>query len=898
MIIKKVEIGNFGKLSNCSIEFSDKIHILYGHNEYGKSTIMEFIKMMFYSDMGKTKNSAVRQNRIPWSGGKMYGAIEFIHQKKLYRIQKQFDDSTPLKDKVEFRNVSDSENVILGKREEIGKRLFGLDLGAFEKSGYIGSLGETAFEDEKSREKGIINLINTGSEEISCETSEKRISEAIKDLKWKNNNGGKIIVLEKEIEELTRDINTQQKEEIEQKEIKQKIDEIDNLIKEREYLREAIKIKKISEKLQNLDKLSSAILQKNEIKKRVSGKNSDFEKSRREIIESQKVLDEISSLEKDCESLKISIDNQTDHLVDKTEKEHVDNLVAAKNELQNLVVQIEDLKKDIKRLKLYETQYSDMEKLYQKFEQESDALQNLLNKQAKSLENGKNELGDIDEQNKKIKNKYILVSLIAVCAGLLFAAFFVYSGLLTAALLSILFPVAYILYSCVNFKKLSSSLDLKSSQIQAQDAEFTAKNQEFKQNYQSKFAEYRLNIKNKKQIFEYELSSITARLKDICSKMDMDIQEFSSRSENGSQLEKNIREIESYLSLKVKNREIQIEKLLKLKDCSSLPQYYEKYEHTLQLQGNVKIIKEKTDKISELKNQFTDSMSAYTTSKNYSEILKKHTEICEFLKQFDEKENEIKIFLQIEKLDSENLENIYKIIAELKSELQAKTTSQHFSLEENFKSKDISDFEKRLEFLENQHLDSVKECEKEKLTKPEQTLLELSKELQDKKEKLKSYKRYLKSLEFAKTTLEEAYKEIKENIRPKIDEYASQIFNKITNKNHDSLSIQDNFEILIKSGTLHRKHNIFSSGTIDQAYLSLRIALSQILSPETLIPILLDDILTRYDDQRLELTLNYLKNYTNSSPKEERQIILFTCHSHTLNCAKALGIHPVCPQFT
>ena len=48
MKINKIKINSFGKLRNKEIEFKNGINILYGENESGKSTIMNFIKNTLY----------------------------------------------------------------------------------------------------------------------------------------------------------------------------------------------------------------------------------------------------------------------------------------------------------------------------------------------------------------------------------------------------------------------------------------------------------------------------------------------------------------------------------------------------------------------------------------------------------------------------------------------------------------------------------------------------------------------------------------------------------------------------------------------------------------------------------------------------------------------------------
>ena len=48
MIIRKLNIKNFGKVHDKTLEFSPGINVLYGENESGKTTIHTFIKSMLF----------------------------------------------------------------------------------------------------------------------------------------------------------------------------------------------------------------------------------------------------------------------------------------------------------------------------------------------------------------------------------------------------------------------------------------------------------------------------------------------------------------------------------------------------------------------------------------------------------------------------------------------------------------------------------------------------------------------------------------------------------------------------------------------------------------------------------------------------------------------------------
>ena len=51
MKINKIHIIAFGGLKNYSLDFTDGFNCIYGENENGKTTIMDFISMIFYLEV-------------------------------------------------------------------------------------------------------------------------------------------------------------------------------------------------------------------------------------------------------------------------------------------------------------------------------------------------------------------------------------------------------------------------------------------------------------------------------------------------------------------------------------------------------------------------------------------------------------------------------------------------------------------------------------------------------------------------------------------------------------------------------------------------------------------------------------------------------------------------------
>jgi uncharacterized protein YhaN len=72
-----------------------------------------------------------------------------------------------------------------------------------------------------------------------------------------------------------------------------------------------------------------------------------------------------------------------------------------------------------------------------------------------------------------------------------------------------------------------------------------------------------------------------------------------------------------------------------------------------------------------------------------------------------------------------------------------------------------------------------------------------------------------------------------------------------------------------------------SRGAQEQLYLAMRFALVDAISPQTPLPLLLDDLFVHFDQQRLKRTVGVLGQLA-----ETRQILLFTCHRHVAEAVR------------
>lgn len=98
MKINKIKINAFGRLEDKEIELSDKINIVYGRNEAGKSTLLKFITNIFYgtSKNKKGKNISDYDMYKPWNKEEFSGKINYqLDNGEKFEVFREFAKKTP-----------------------------------------------------------------------------------------------------------------------------------------------------------------------------------------------------------------------------------------------------------------------------------------------------------------------------------------------------------------------------------------------------------------------------------------------------------------------------------------------------------------------------------------------------------------------------------------------------------------------------------------------------------------------------------------------------------------------------------------------------------------------------------------------------------------------------------
>lgn len=115
MELIRLDMTNFGRFRQHSVELGPGLNVLVGPNESGKSTFVEALATILYTDPGTTARKTARLER--WgSPGTMRLRLEFSHDGDVWILEKDFGNG-------ESRLSSPDGSVAVGDRKEIDRRV-------------------------------------------------------------------------------------------------------------------------------------------------------------------------------------------------------------------------------------------------------------------------------------------------------------------------------------------------------------------------------------------------------------------------------------------------------------------------------------------------------------------------------------------------------------------------------------------------------------------------------------------------------------------------------------------------------------------------------------------------------------------------------------------------------
>ncbi|MBP1924521.1 chromosome segregation ATPase [Sedimentibacter acidaminivorans] len=897
MYINKLYLRAFGKFVYKRIYLGKKLNIIYGENETGKSTIHSFIESVLYG-FDDANGLDLYKKYKPWDSNLYKGSITidgFNNNKYLVTkdfllgttkiFNKEFDDSD-VSDNLD-NPISDAEN-----SDCPGAYFFNMNKTSYRNTVSIKQLGNKT-DKELSVEvtNKIINLSKSKDESISIErilASLNRIKEEAGSEDNPKTLLGQYAIRLKDLNN-TKEIIINRNRQVmflsmEKKKLMGKIQEIGMHINDLnkdlltcELLIEKDKYTKSVPIKAELDEINQELSQyKNDILKEYSDIDFDdisklnieldlMRSKRHELRVQKEELDEkLKNLREDV-SNRIKNDFDIDKMNDNFINYQKNNNKIT--ELRNkILLGTESLKGyDFNEINKFIEHYEVVEENNNKI----DMIKLLLSDKNYDLM-----MKFIKSQNLKGFMFVLLGTLFLLAAG--YSGYMVYYfnaveyyGGLSTILLGI---ISYIMAIKSGRRVSSARKEIESIECQHLDynkivKELENENDEiFKETGCTNIEEFKSTYEKK----EKEQNIITEKTKLI----NFDKESLDKLVIINSNLEKNmLNDLAIFDILEISSESV--EKANEIYNRKDLVQ-----EEIL-----------KTQNLADEKNQVLNIMDKEISfeEKRFSVILNSNK-----MSSFDEfkeivSQNEKIMDLKTKKVYCENLLSTLLGKRSLE-ELRIKTKDL-----QNFDAKEIDEKEYQIKIFKlneerNQVQININNIDKEidEIENTIRNLAEVEEEIEFYEDKISFFKEKIQVAKIASEKIIEISDSIKGDFMPLLKKSISENFAYVTGGKYKEVAIDEDMNISIVSEDNNNRNisiDSLSGGTIDQLYLSLRISLSNILSGNQNIPIILDDSFVQYDSNRLKKSIEML-----AKESERRQVILFTCQEREVEIAKSMNL--------
>ena len=246
MKVEEIKINAFGTLKNKEINLSDKINIIHGKNESGKSTLLTYIKTAFYG-ISRNKNGkeiSDYDKYKPWSGEEFSGKIKYtLDNGEQFEIFRDFNKKNPKIYNAKLEDVTNQFNIDKKEGSQFFFEQVGIDENIFTSTIMAEQL-EVKLSEQRQNIliQKIANIAGTGNSNMSYNKAKDRLNKKqLDEVGTERTQGKPINILKnkiKNIEQILGKLNLykENKSIIEQNKIKLK-----NKIQEQEQRKGLIK---------------------------------------------------------------------------------------------------------------------------------------------------------------------------------------------------------------------------------------------------------------------------------------------------------------------------------------------------------------------------------------------------------------------------------------------------------------------------------------------------------------------------------------------------------------------------------------------------------------------------------------------------------------------------------
>lgn len=997
MIIKEMHLDRFGRFQDYSLALGQGLQVIHGANEEGKSTLMAFLQMMFYGSSGRGRDVAgnLRKKYRPWDGSPMKGHLIFEADGTTYRLERVFGQSN-VTDQVSLFNETTGERIRVKARKEPGVEYLGLGEDAFARSVFI-SQGASLIRDGAKQEEltqRLLNLVTTGSEEVSYQSALDSMNQARERLVSKNQKNGLLVLARQEVEHLEERRRAAQAEELE------KLAAQEELEREQNCRRELIERKAVLDREQKKNEgilrthqLAAAIdretrhleltRQMNALEARLTYSGGRMDRSY--LSAADEMLRRIHQNEAKTQSLEENLSARETELEaldsDRTSplEEPLEELKANEVRQSELEEQLQVTRRQLQELRLYRTaiqkaellsgqceetsaevreaevELTQLEEQYKVVRVELEEAKQAKEQQRQTQWQKEQEIRQLEEamarsrlqvgqwqadlshnagqisketpsgsySNRSRALPALTLSGLAVLLALILGSQ-VHPGFYGVLILALLF-------AAWGYRGLPGAADSRgeagpdeADQLRAmllnqidqlekeqagslvQHTALTREVGELTQGY-NRSIQRLAEMEARYGATETQLDEVRRRVLGLTSRL-------SALTREHEELQ---RELEQFTVKGTKLDELNL--LEELDQMQQTGQCLEKRHAELL---DLLEARDLTDAIQKV---LTSQMSLQRAQQLGREISKLRQELEQLAAQRTEHINDLLTHLQpyrtVKTLEettglmqdlTEDLERCQQLSIQREAgeqnrqELEKNHTLEELKLLWSESSADerdaalpdpddLRDLEHQAEMLTGQihALDrtlAAREAELREKYRSRENLSQVEERLDQARMSVKGKQEQYEILTLAQTKLTEAFEELQQSFGPLLNDRTGAILRRLTRDKYQNVRVSRSFDIMVEDGNQRQlfEWGYLSGGTVDQAYLALRLAITDLISsPAQPLPLFLDDIFTQYDDARAREGLNFLKEHTCARPVP-LQTVLFTCHGRIRDWASLM----------
>lgn len=993
MVIKRLHIDDFGRFQHHTMDLDPAFNVIYGQNEEGKSTLMAFIRLMFYGFSGRPQDISknLRQRYKPWNGADMKGHILFEHRGTIYRLERTFGQ-TQAKDQVKVLNETTGSPVSVRSSQEPGAYFFDLDEEAFCKSVFIGqgaSVISSSAKNDQITER-LLQSVTSGGEDVPYQTALSAVRCAKEALVSKNGKNGEVARRREQLTALQRDKSRAEGDEEdkarEQQMIFSLLAEKDDLLRQRQEICDELECRRIilekqraqdalvrerrhlnlrtdeamlrrelmgengmitrrfidetEEILRRIDEcvshgsvLEQAAAQRSleldelkqqappevtqdllELLGRQEAKQQtlaqEIRQAQAEAAACERVLEKMA--QKEAEEAELRILTASFHEADQTVNTLEEQMLTADQQFQNARQEAEQLLREKQELEIAaagdEREMRLKAEGYDKIRRE---LQGHL--QGKTLKPGTSAAPNVLPRKTTGNNRTFLVALgmaaVFAAAGILVHPRF-YAGLALALVYFLLTrphrPGAperdqkeeqgkAAAEAQALMKDLGAKLD-KTRQRLGVIEEASTKNEACRQALEAK-------LKELGPLFEKKRMERT-RLETLKNSVRMSLERLTKEVSGLDAPERNLAVLTDDIRLKQDQwAESENASRILLLSCGAIDRHdalNRHYQHNAWQNRAADLEKQLRVDFAGLETIRQDKQA------HEAEVMRR----VAFWRQPDTIDEARAILLELKgkaaRLEALSLEVGYaangrqtaeknqtpeeleQLVLDCTKKLQDKGWDARKALPDDQEASDLQAqadrLGKRIGDIEKNS--AAREAEVREKYRSRPNISQIEEQIQQTQEILMEKERDFSALSTAEQTLQEAFEELQQSFGPLLNQRTGDIFSRITGGKYHSVRIDRDFSISVeeRAHSKIRESGYLSGGTVDQAYLALRLAVCELIAQAEL-PLFLDDVFTQYDDERALEGLKFLYEYRQ---EKQAQTVVFTCHTRIRDWADVL----------